>query len=440
MKYEFLLPALKRKAKPIFALSLMAMALTVVIVACQKTADTSLTINNQSAFNAAYVKEWYYGTFKKSAEWASSNTKGKKLPDWNHPTYGKIGNFEAIEYPLVKEISAFPIAGGATTSPDNMRKIANASQSKIVFIKTNNNKVQVREIDYIPDWEYLQKKGFDISDVSMVKDKNDFNGRISVKKWDGSTMPCMQLSGGKITRKGNIKSKTATTINNQSKEVVSGSSSEICNTIQTCTWSQTCYYAISGDYIGTIGCSEWEFAGDCTTEEFCYIEDAGGDPCALYGLNCDGSGGGDEDEDCSVTVQANLEALANSATISNQTLEISTLVETPETRTKKYNWVILKGIGWYLFSFEKGVHVKTDNPNPYLRWVWQSLEHKQLSKVGIVIGGDLEYNLIDATPTIGLYNAIMDIDFGVKYSVVCRGSPVSFERTYNGNKNFNVND
>jgi hypothetical protein len=430
MHYKFLIIAFTRKAKPILALSLMAMALAVVIVACQKTADDSLKVNKQSAFTAAYVKEWYYGTFKKSAEWSSSNEKGKKLPDWNHPTYGKIGGLEAIEYPLIKEKSAFAIAGSSTASPHNMRKIANASLSKIVFIKTGDNQVQVREIDYIPDWEYLQKKGFDISDVSMVKDKNDFSGRLSIKKWDGSAMPSIELSGGKITKKGTINDNTA---------IASGSYSEICTTLQTCTWSQTCYYSISGDYIAELGCSEWEFAGDCTTEKFCYIDNAGDDPCALYGLNC-GTGGGNEDEDCSVTAQAALTAMVNNAVVSNQTLEITTLSESAETRTKKYNWVILKGIGWYLFSFEKGVHVKTDNPNPNLRWIWQSLDHQNIALVGIVFGGDLDYSLISATPTLGLYNAIQDLDFKVKYSLVCKGSPFAREAVYNSTKPFNVND
>jgi hypothetical protein len=145
------------------------------------------------------------------------------------------------------------------------------------------------------------------------------------------------------------------------------------------------------------------------------------------------------EEDCNISTQQALNDLSN-ATVSNETQSISTIDETPVTRTKKYEWVILRGVGWYLFSFERGVHVKTNNTNPSLQWKWQSLEHQGIARVGVVIGGSAEYGLISATPTLGLYNAIMDIDFKVTYAVFCKGSPFSTELVYHSANAFNVND
>ena len=51
----------------------------------------------------AFVKNWYYETFKKTAEWLSSAEHGKKLPDWKHGEYKKIGGMEIVEFPLIKK-------------------------------------------------------------------------------------------------------------------------------------------------------------------------------------------------------------------------------------------------------------------------------------------------------------------------------------------------
>jgi hypothetical protein len=145
------------------------------------------------------------------------------------------------------------------------------------------------------------------------------------------------------------------------------------------------------------------------------------------------------DEECSVSTQLALNDLSN-ATTCDDLLSVSTISQTSITRTKKYEWCILRSIGWYLFSFEKGVHIKIRNTNPNLQWVWQSLEHLGIGRVGVVIGGSAEYSLISATPTLGLYYAIMSLDFKVNYSVFCKGSPFSVELIYNSAKAFHVND
>jgi hypothetical protein len=428
MNHKFVWLPAKKRAKALVALSLMAIALSVVIVACQKTADASLPVS-QSSFNPAYVKEWYYGTFKKSAEWASSNTKTKKLPDWNHPTVGKIGDFEAIEYPLVKVISAFSIAGGATTSPDMMRKIANASLSKIVFIKDKNNKVQVREIDYIPEWQYLQKKGFDISDVSMVKDKKGFSGSLRINKWDAEPISLSVIEKGTIIKIGNSKKESHLKAN--SPEIISGASDD-CTGYEYCTWERQCIYHTYGDLPSVLECGEWYNTGICWTEYVC-----GGDldPCALYGLNCPGA-----DDDCSNVCQEVSNALSDVQVISE---DIDFNI-TPIDALKKHKnprWRILKNLTWSLYSQEEGV-IKLVDPQTN-KWQWESLQHNSISKEGFTVGGTIAYTQGVGTPsfTAGTPNILyagMSVNVSVTYSPACDcgGANViipSFTKNYTSN-------
>ena len=146
------------------------------------------------------------------------------------------------------------------------------------------------------------------------------------------------------------------------------------------------------------------------------------------------------EEDCDVTAPTQLEKLRAGAVVSNDIESIATTAETAETRTKKYKWTILKNLTWRISSWENGVHTRVNNPNPDLQWQWQSLEHEGIAKEGIVLGGSVEEKSIIAIATRGLYHATMDIDFQVVFSVLCKGSPISFPQTYNSQRAFHVND
>jgi hypothetical protein len=419
MNHKFVWLPAKKRAKALVALSLMAIALSVVIVACQKTADASLPVS-QSSFNPAYVKEWYYGTFKKSAEWASSNTKTKKLPDWNHPTVGKIGDFEAIEYPLVKAISAFSIAGGATTSPDMMRKIANASLSKIVFIKDKNNKVQVREIDYIPNWEYLQKMGFDISNVSMVKDKKEFSGRLRINKWDGLPLHSAVMESGKTVKISDPYKKTG-------REVIASAAEDNCTEFEICTFERECTYNMIGDSPSSLVCGEWVNTGVCWTEYYC---GGNSDECTLYGINC----GGTEGDNCN---QPNLENVLANGTVQNDLAKTeSTSAETQDqngeiTRTRYYSWEFYTGyflhLKWHHVSKSTGVHKKVNN-----EWQWKSWTHNAVTTTGTTFM-DTNCQVNNSWSDFMNDNTVcaLNLDFNVKVTYYCFGIPLgSAQRDY----------
>jgi len=152
--------------KLLLMLSLFFAITAISFVSCQKGIEKPAS----DEFNVAAAKEWYYGTFKKSPEWKNSPLHGKKLPDWKKGFYRKVGNIEMVEFPLVKIKTSISVSSNAQLTNAQKQRIAEASLSRIVFIK-KDDKVLIREIDYIPDWEYLQNKGFDISHIIIGSPK-----------------------------------------------------------------------------------------------------------------------------------------------------------------------------------------------------------------------------------------------------------------------------
>jgi hypothetical protein len=257
--------------------------ITIGVIGCQKDFNSSSTNENKvlTKFNAQNIKEWFYGSFKKSTEWATYKEKVSKSPNWAKFNLSKIGELEAIEFPLTKAKATFAIEGGGLLNPMQCKKIANASLSKIIFIKTPTG-IEVREINFIPDWEYLQQKQFDISEIGAATVNKDFTGRVIVKKWDGSIVSSSVFVNGKMKKivKSNLNNNIPTSNNNNT---------QICISLQMCIWEQDCTQTIINDVVVSEECGEWVNTGQCWPVEEC---DGSIDPCEMYGVNCEGEGGG----------------------------------------------------------------------------------------------------------------------------------------------------
>lgn len=255
-----------------------------MLFSCQKETSTS---KESSVFNPATAKEWYYAEFKKSTEWQGSSLKGNKLPDWKNGVIGKNGNAQVVEFPLVKKTKTFPVSlanKGKSLTESELKRVVNASLSKIAFFKNPSGNIVVREIDYVPDWDYLQKRGFNISDVSAFFDGNTFSGNIIVKQWDGQIISSLVLENGKIVKTGKrVVLDGQPTVNNLD-----------CAYVDYCIWQQDCTLTIYGDGMMTNECGEWYNTGNCWLQEVCNGEI---DPCLAYGNNCDPGGGNNEDEE-----------------------------------------------------------------------------------------------------------------------------------------------
>ena len=278
-----------------FILSAMIIA---TVIACQKDNRTS----GETEFNASVVKEWYYGKFKKSPEWAGYNSslKKMKLPDWKQFIYTKFGDNVIVEFPLVKERSAFSIAFKGGVQEHEKRQIANAAISRVLFIKQKSGNIIVREMQYIPDMEYLSRHGFDISRNKIGDVDKNFSGTIIAKKWDGQEVSRSILKDGKIIRR--IKS-----IEIQGRDGAMRTASCPAGWIEVTEYARDCESHLYGDGLFTYECGEWYPTGAV----WCYPPENGGtgdpecaDPgsveCFCYMIGgCDGDPGDDGDEECS---------------------------------------------------------------------------------------------------------------------------------------------
>ncbi len=269
---------------------LLLAATAIILPACKKSEHKEIS----SEFDAAAAKEWYYGTFKKSAEWAMSESKGKKLPDWKNGTYTRIGDLEIVEFPLKKAAQSIQVPSDPSVSISDRKRIAEASLTRIAFVKTPSGNIVIREIDFIPEWAYLKKAGYDISHNTMLKLDTAYAGRIILKQWDGKELKRWLCSGGKRVGRGVLKPIGSTP----------NEKAAACVTYQICLYERQCSWEIVGDALEYV-CEEWISIGFCWQEEVCDEEgDCSGstDPatcaCAVYGA-CDDDGGEWQEPPCS---------------------------------------------------------------------------------------------------------------------------------------------
>ncbi len=332
--------------KPIFKqptikwATLIVLVMVVTFFACKRTAEVQA---NNETFNVAQAKEWYYGEFKKSDEFKNSLVKGKQLPNWEKGTYRKEGDLEIVDFPLLKNSTTIAVLKEKGVTSQGIHQIINASLKKIAFIKKPNNEIIVRELDYVPYWDYLETKGFDISNTDFGSKNNDFTGMVTVKKWGGNFILRHAAYKGKFYKKT---VKTANTNTNSQQ-----TNSAPCPQIENCTYTVTCEFELHGDVWVNTGICDDPVKGDCEPidDPNCPPPNGGGgeeDPCEILGT-CGGGGGGDVDE-CE-QYQANAMSIMNEALASAQNPNALTIGEST-----------------YSTGYENGAHIQTkESPAEY---------------------------------------------------------------------------
>ena len=202
---------------------------------------------------------------------------------------------EIVEFPLSRETTSFGILSESLTAQDR-HLVFSGSLGRIIFIKTSDGRIVVRELDYVPDLAYLQTKKFDISEVMLGTDNNDFTGRLTIKKWGGEKLSVLKMEKGKIIAKGKIRpvQQNANNLNTES-----GCSLEfICDEMETCT-----YYKEGDRWVNTGNCSA-PFLANCTMitygcddeddipgdDEQCNFGSSESCECQIFGTGCDGEG------------------------------------------------------------------------------------------------------------------------------------------------------
>ena len=413
----------KPKNQTMKALFFILLVTTIIFAACRKNASSDNTSFDQMA-----AKEWYYGVFKKSSEWLGYNRQknGIKLPDWRNGKYFKVGNSEFVEFPLIKAKTKMGITSKANLSAGDALKIANSSLSRIVFAKTGG-KITVREIDYVPDWDYLSSAKFDISDNYFAKMNKNFTGKLIFKTWGGVELSQNLLNNGKIV--GKI----------DKRNIASNLRVQACEDFLIIIYERNCYTVTNGDVL-TTECTDWVETDRwiepvCDTDPECEgltpIECA----CMLFGCNDpDNPNGVDEACNNSLNEFVQNNNVVESAETDNITISSSGPIE----RVKKYSWIFAKGTfntGLKWKSWETGVHKKINN-----EWRWESLTHDFTTQDGTTFGGTLTLAVNAADTYVAVYNAGVNLNYTFTHSVVCSGSPLSSTNTKTSYKTFNVND
>jgi hypothetical protein len=380
-------------------------------------------------FNVDNAKEWYYGTFKNSAEWSRSSLKGKKLPDWKHGSYRRAGNLEILEFPLVSSVKSFLIPSSELATSDKKR-LAEASVTRVSFIKTKSGKIFLRELDYIPEWGYLNKQNFDMSKASLAPEAR-FTGKVTVKNWDGTLVSSQDLVSGVIVRRGKGVRKVVTGSHDQP-------AAANCVTMQYCVWQLDCTITIYGDNMIVTECGEWFNTGDCWIETIC--ETNGCEAlteeecnCITFG-GCDGEGEGCTQEDIAQG-NAQIDEQIQAFEASHELESSDVFDQTPEKRSITYYWVCLRQnlISYnYLISVDVAEQSKVNG-----QWEFTSIRHLDLQPhltfVGVVCTAVLS-NIRGIVHSKTW--ASMSFDAKVKLSALFKDCPISKERTIPCHQNF----
>ena len=118
--------------KLLLKLAALATILIFLAIGCQKTSilDDSGMLNPNKEFNAATAKLWYYKYFENSIEAKTTANIGKKIPVWKNEIYHKVGNFEVIEFPLIKDKKQISLPSELSIA--DKRRVAGASLSKVM--------------------------------------------------------------------------------------------------------------------------------------------------------------------------------------------------------------------------------------------------------------------------------------------------------------------
>ncbi len=263
-----------------------------ILYACKRSI---VDVQENNVFNATLAKEWYYGVFKKTDEYKNSKVKNNQLPDWKNGLYYKNGDLEIVEFPLYKNEKKVLIEKKGKLSTAEIGRLVAATSNKIAFIKDKLGNIMVREIDYIPDWDYLKQNGYDISDYYYSKPNTSFTGKMYAKHWGGKIISYHKIINGSSSLR-----KPENKVSPFGNQVAT--QSEDCPNIIVQTWKITCVFELHGDV--------WVNSGECDEPELVDEQEYpdpncgnGGDPeeCEMYGT-CppnNGSGGTEPPTDCS---------------------------------------------------------------------------------------------------------------------------------------------
>jgi hypothetical protein len=443
-----------------------------VLISCQKTDHSSAKNSKEKkeeVFNVANSKEWWYGTFRKSAaynqiDWASTlappqGSSIKKYPSWKRAISYTQSNLEIVEMPLTYETNKVLLPGMQKLrgTPEGKR-IAHASINRLLLIKDNTGKIEVRTVKIVPSAAYAKKNNYDISHITMKQLPSDFDGFLFIGNWQGKEKNIRKVEGGKFKKKISIITEETY---KKRKALGNFQARQVCLPVWVPEMMWVCAVVPTGDDLADAEkCQEighWVEVGGSYQIECHEVPDGDEDPdpvsdclqtsspqdclCILYDLCDEDEDGEIDEEECSQQgTDAKLAEVV--ATFDGTAEKVSTeIVENTGTRvTTKYKWRIgrIGNLGLITF-FSHEIGIKETNVNG--NWLFTSFVHDKISKDGHALFWTAEAKSITPTATImntpaNYATAKMEIDCVIEAKYNCGGInsesniPVNKEKTW----------
>jgi hypothetical protein len=377
--------------------------LLLIITGCKKVSENKGF--NETLKPPLLVEEarhWYSAIAKNRglnnvAARSGSNTTGTNFePLWDKAEYSEDENYYIVDCPLqFKQTPGYFISKPGDTAGEND---INGLTRLLILKNKESGLIQAALM------RVFSGNGRIPEGMSYAKRSDEFSGNIFFTDLDANFVNGWMYESGKI-----IKKSFGSWILPEEKVAPP---SDDCYTYQVNWYEQTCYYYTDG-------------SSECTAWEFIF---------SSYVTYCTGGGAGGYEEP-EVNCDSISEVTSGSAV--SEPAEAVLIQDDGETRIKKYDWIFHRnsfGL-WAFHSHEKGVHKRVNG-----EWRWESLVHESISKTGVTIGATVDCILHKATPEVGIYNAIMALDYDIRYSFTCKGVPVNISQAYTTAHNFNVND
>jgi hypothetical protein len=319
------LPPSLRNSGNVVPLVLLVIIMAALPFACKK-ADFSPT-NDPATFNVASAKEWWYGTFRKSADFKQVSNESPlvkmamqgstisqlekqqrgRLPSWRNAKQMKLGSTTVVELPLFGGSNLVPIAEADLSNSDGLR-LAALAQQKLLITTKGNGQPSLRVVTLVPSLKYAKAKNFDVGHLLASNLPADFEGDIIVADWAGNLKAAWRKTEGKAKKRLSPRLHVSDVIQSNDASMAN----MVCEQVYAIVgYHYYCIAAPQGDEPVEDACNRnpdlwrqgnpiWDWVYLCNDGD-----GGGGDMCPpelseeecicqLYGLGCDG-GVGDED-------------------------------------------------------------------------------------------------------------------------------------------------
>lgn len=190
--------------------SWLFLSMFTLLGSCYKNDQLSPTTTLSQQFDVAQSKEWWYGTFRKSAAYSyrdetsvfnPSAEKLKRWPDWSHAISYDQNGLAIAEIPLVYSSKKTVLPDMEQVSFTDQVRLLKAALQKLLIIKRSDGQTIVRTVTLIPTLAYAREKQFDMSGNTLQQIDSRFSGWMIVKNWQEELVQYWGIVQGRVSKR-----------------------------------------------------------------------------------------------------------------------------------------------------------------------------------------------------------------------------------------------